>query len=186
MVAYNAGDGCSRSAFGSASHSRSGCAAIVGLDGVSAPGTRTGDGLAVRSAFAFGCYRLLTQRSRERVGTLAFAAISAASSAIVLAGYCLVTRLPLGGFEARSWLALALLGIVTQVGGYFAVGKALGALSAATVSVSLLLPAVVTAVLAVVVLGDRISPAAFVGGACVLIGVAVVNVPKRGAVDAFR
>jgi len=48
------------------------------------------------------------------------------------------------------------------------------------------LPAVVTAVVAVVVLGDRISPAAFVGGACVLIGVAVVNVPKRGAVDAFR
>lgn len=111
-----------------------GCAAIVGFDGLRETGARAGDALAFVSAAAFGMFLLITERTRARVGTLTFATLSAATSAILLAIYGLAARLPLGGFSARTWLVLAGLGLVSQVGGYLAIGKALGAMSAATAS----------------------------------------------------
>jgi drug/metabolite transporter (DMT)-like permease len=81
----------------------------------------------------------------------------------------------MGGFAPRSWAAVAALGLVSQVGGYLAITYALGHLRATVTSVSLLAQAPLTALLAMPLLGERLSPAQAVGGALVLGGVYVVN-----------
>lgn len=151
-----------------------GTATIAGADTFHAAAFGVGDIMAVCASVFFAGYILTTNRIRSQGDTLTVTAVAVASSAITLLIVCLVLGVPLGGYPARSWLALAGLGLVTQVIGYLCVTYTLGRLPATATSVGLLAQAPLTALLAVPFLGEGLAASQIVGGLLVLAGIYVV------------
>jgi drug/metabolite transporter (DMT)-like permease len=110
--------------------------------------------------------------------TLTFNALAIAGSVLTLLTVCLVTGAPLGGYPASTWAALAGLGLVSQLGAYYALVYALGHLPTTVTSVGLLTQLPLTAILAALLLGEPITRAHVWGGLLVLAGVYVVS--QRG------
>ena len=96
-----------------------------------------------------------------------------------LLGLNLAMRVPLGIPSSRSFAALIGLGLVSQLGGYFALTYAMGHLPATVTSVSLLSQGPLTAVLAAVFLKEPLTGPLLVGGALVLLGIGLANRLKR-------
>jgi drug/metabolite transporter (DMT)-like permease len=155
--------------------------ALVGMALVVSGGARQlasfnfGDVLAVGASFFYALYLLVTQRVRAMLDALTFFALSTASSVVVLFVACAALGAPLGGFGARAWAALAASGLVSHLGGYLAINYALGHIRATSVSVSLLSQPVITALLAIPLLGELLSVQQIAGGALVLSGIYLVN-----------
>jgi len=74
-----------------------------------------------------------------------------------------------------SLAALLGLGLLCQLTGYFSLTYALGHLPATVPSVVLLAVAPLTAVLAFIILGERITTLEILGGALVLVGIWTVT-----------
>jgi drug/metabolite transporter (DMT)-like permease len=87
----------------------------------------------------------------------------------------LITHEPLFGFPLHSYLALLALGIISQVVGWLAINYALGHLPAAIVSATLLAQPVLTAIFAVMFLGEALAPLQLLGGLVALAGIYLVN-----------
>ncbi len=134
-----------------------------------------GDLLALAASLFYGLYFIVTQRVRTNMNTVTFLALSATSGVVLSLAMCLVLGAPLGGFSSQAWLSLAALGLVSHFGGYLAINYALGHMSAATVSVSLLMQTVITALLSISLLGEFLSVQQIIGGSLVLAGIYVVN-----------
>jgi drug/metabolite transporter (DMT)-like permease len=152
-----------------------GMLAIVGTDVMRHPHLGLGDAFAVGGAACYAGYLLYVRRSRQEVDALTFSAISGVAAAATLLLICLVIGTPLSGYSAQSWWALIGLALVTQVVGHLSVAYSLGKLPVSRTSIALLGQAPLTAVLAVPLLGERLTLLQIVGGALVLAGIFVVN-----------
>ena len=152
-----------------------GTSALIGGDMVHDAALGYGHMLAVASSAWYAAYLMTTHRVRATSDTLTFAAIAVLSSALTLGVVCLAIGVPMHGYSPRSWAALAALGLVSQLGGYLSITYALGHLRATVTSASLLAQAPLTALLAIPLLGERLSAAQALGGVLVLGGVYVVN-----------
>src|SRR4029078_5847627 len=108
-------------------------------------------------------------RIRTSMDTLTFSALAIAGSIVTLLVMCLVFGLPLAGFSTRTWLALAGLGLVSQLLAYYALVYALGLLPPTIISVALLAQVPCTIVLAWLLLGEPLSAIQIAGGAVVLV-----------------
>ena len=101
--------------------------------------------------------------------------ISAATGGVVLFSASALLGLPLVGYPVSTYVNLAALALVTQIGGWLALNYALGHLRAAVVSPTLLMQPVLTAVIAVPLLGQPLTVPQVVGGAIVLAGIFIVH-----------
>lgn len=161
-----------------------GMIAIVGTDVVRHPHLGLGDAFAVGGAACYAGYLLYVRRSRQEIDALTFSAISGVAAAVTLLLICVVIGTPLHGYPARSWWAMIGLALVTQVVGHLSVAYALGRLPVSRTSIALLGQAPLTAILAVPLLGERLSAQQVLGGALVLGGIYVVNrLPRATAVE---
>jgi drug/metabolite transporter (DMT)-like permease len=158
--------------------------AIIVLAGSLESGARSGDLegnlLALGAAVFFAGYLLATERVREGLDTLTFSTIAVIGSVLTLLVVCLLFDAPLSGFPARTWAALLGLGLISQLAAYFALVYALGHLPATITSVGLLAQVPLTALLAVPLLGERLTTRQLAGGALVLAGIYIVNAGARG------
>jgi drug/metabolite transporter (DMT)-like permease len=162
-----------------------GMLAIVGLDVMRHPQLGLGDAFAVGGAACYAGYLLYVRRSRQEIDALTFSAISGVAATITLLVICLAIGTPLHGYPAQSWWALAGLALVTQVVGHLSVAYSLGRLPVSRTSIALLGQAPLTALLAVPLLGERLTVLQVLGGALVLAGIYVVNrVPHSPPVEA--
>ena len=154
-----------------------GCVLIVGahLDPAIGRGTLTGDALALVACSFFAAYLLTTERVRAAMDTLTFNTFAIVGSVLTLGVVCAALGFPLVGYPPRTWLALAGLGLVSQLGAYYALVYALGHLPATVTSVSLLAQVPGTAILAALLLGEPLTGVQIVGTAIVLAGVYIVN-----------
>lgn len=134
--------------------------------------------MAVGSSLLYATYLLVTRRVRARVGTVAFMGISVLTATAAMLAVSLAMGLPLTGFSIRTWLCLGVIGVVGHLAGWLAINYALGHLPAGPVSVSLLGQAVVTALLAIPLLGEGLSLYQIAGGSLVLAGIYLAN-PRR-------
>jgi len=161
-----------------------GMVAIVGLDIVRHPRLGVGDAFAVAGSACYAGYLLYVRRSRQDIDALTFSAISGVTAAATLLVICLAIGTPLHGYPLRSWGAMIGLALVTQVVGHLSVAYSLGRLPVSVTSIALLGQAPITAVLAVPLLGERLSGLQLLGGALVLAGIYVVNrTPRARAVE---
>lgn len=150
-----------------------GVAIVVGLGQVIHLKADTGVTYAIIASLFLASYLLMTKKARMEMDTLSVLFYSLLSSSALLLAICLIARKPLAGYSGETWIYLACIGVIVQVGGYFSSNYALGYLPSATVSLASLLQPVLTGVVAVLALGEQFSAQRIVGGLVVLAGICV-------------
>jgi drug/metabolite transporter (DMT)-like permease len=127
------------------------------------------------AAIFYGGYFLITQRGRESLDSLTYTWLTTASASVALLVLNVVLGHSLTGYPVFSWLNFLALGIVAQVLGWLAINYTQGYLPASVVAPTMLAQPVATAVLAVLLLGERLSLWQTLGGITVLTGVYIVH-----------
>ena len=148
---------------------------IVGVDKVFNSRLSIGNLLAICASLFYGAYLLTTRKGRVSLDTVSFTAISMITSSVFLFLLCMGKGVPLVGFEAKSWVALVGLGIISQLGGWLAINYALGYIKPTAASVSLLSQSVFTAIFSIPVLGEYLNWIEISGAFIVLAGIYMVN-----------
>ena len=152
--------------------------ALLGIGlvlGVDTKEEALGSVLGLIAGVFYAGYFLVTQRGRELLDSLSYFWLATVSSALVLLILTVGLRLPLTGYPARSYASFLGMGIVTQVFGYLSVSYALGHFPASVVAPTLLAQPLITALLAVPLLGESLSLGKILGGTAVLAGVLLVH-----------
>ena len=152
-----------------------GAAIILGLDSLRAASLGVGTLLGLLAGVFYGGYFLITQRGRETLDPLTYFWLAAISSALTLLIVNLLLCHPLTGYPASTYLNFLVQGLVTQTLGYLAINYALGYLPASVVSPTMLGQPMITALLAVLLLGEQPSAWQVLGGIAVLAGVYLVH-----------
>jgi drug/metabolite transporter (DMT)-like permease len=156
-----------------------GCALVVWTNALSSgrPGSSGGELFALGAAVFWAAYMMTTEQARARMDTLTFNTLAIAGSVVTLLVICLGMGVPLTGYSGRTWAWLFALGLISQFAAYFALVYALGHLPATVTSAANLGQVPLTALLAVPLLGERLSAAQAGGGLLVLVGIYVVSKP---------
>jgi drug/metabolite transporter (DMT)-like permease len=155
-----------------------GMTAVTGANLENGFSLKLGDLLGVCSRLFYAGYFLVSQRGRGLMPTLPYIWLVAVGAAGSLLAICLASGQPLSGFSPQTYLVFLLAGLFSQVGGYFLVAYALGHLPAVVVAPSMIAQPVISALLAIPVAGEMLSPGQVVGGIAILAGIAVVNRAK--------
>lgn len=134
-----------------------------------------GDLMSLSAAACFAVYLLVTEKVRSTTSTLVFLRLAMVFSTVALFLLNLGLGISLHVPNGRTWWALLGLGIVSQLGGYLFLTYALGHLPATITSVSLLTQGPLTAVMAALLLREPLSFPQMLGGAFVLVGVALAH-----------
>ncbi|MCA9864865.1 MAG: DMT family transporter [Anaerolineales bacterium] len=154
-----------------------GAAVILGVDALNEVGLGTFFG--VLSGMFYAGYFLVVQRSRQKLNTLTSFWLAAIGSSVGLVVIARLLGQPLTGYSNLTYLYMIALSLVVQVGGQMGVSYALGYLPASIVSPTLLMQPVLTGLLAVPILGERLTLIQITGGITVLIGIYIVHRSRR-------
>ena len=152
-----------------------GAALIMGTDFILHPRFGIGDVMATMTGFFYGGYYLFTEKSRVHFGAVShvfFTGIGASATLFVVNN---ILQYPLTGFDSRTWTVFLSSALVSQVIGYMALAYALGQLPASIVAPTMVLQPVVTALLAIPLLGEIPNIWQGLGGLTALVGIYLVN-----------
>ncbi len=153
----------------------SGAALVFGNDMIANPHLGVGDALSLASSLFYAGLLIFSQLGRQFFKTLPFTFISVTACCASLLGINLALGHPLSGYSQFSYLCFILAGIISQVIGYFTLNYALGHLRASVVAPTMIAQPILTAFLAIPLLGEVLSPAQSIGGLTVLAGIYIVN-----------
>ena len=131
--------------------------------------------MATLTGFFYGGYYLFTERSRIYFDPVSHIWLVGIGASIALFIINIAFQYPLTGFDTRTWLIFLTSAVVSQLIGYMALAYALGHLPASIVAPTMVLQPVVTAILAIPLLGEIPSIWQGVGGAIALVGIYMVN-----------
>ncbi|MDS0259079.1 DMT family transporter [Haloarcula sp. S1CR25-12] len=132
-----------------------------------------GNALALLGAVMAAGYVLAGRSLRQRVSVVPYVVIVYGVCAVVLLVIVLVQGAPLVGYPPREWLLFAGLAVGPGLLGHTLINWALAHLRSSVVSVSLLGEPVGASLLALLVLSEAPTAFTVVGGAVVLVGIAV-------------
>lgn len=156
-----------------------GAAIVLGTDFLRNTSFGIGDLLALAAGCFYAGYFLVTQRGRAHWDTLSYIWIVSLISAICLLVTSLGLGMPITGYPLQSYLAFLGAALLSQTGGYLAVGYALGHLPASIVAPTMLGQPVVTALLAIPLLGETLGKGQIIGGLAVLAGIYLVHASRE-------
>ena len=154
---------------------------VLGSDFIRHPSIGVGDLLAITAGVFYAGYFLVTERGRQKMDTLSYIWLVDLVAAFTLLLISLGMGMPLSGYPAQTWLAFLGAALVSQVGGYLSIGYALGHLPASIVSPTLIGQPVVTALLAIPLLGELLMTEQWIGGLVVLVGIYLVHRSREGS-----
>lgn len=152
-----------------------GVSVIVGIDKIYNSRLNAGHFLAMLASLFYACYLLIMRKGRLHLDTVTFTTISMLTSSVVLFFISVFTSTQLSGFSMQSWEALIGLGLVSQLGGWLAINYAMAYMPPTIASVSLLSQSVFTALIAIPILGEKLTKIEVFGAAIVLFGIFLVN-----------
>jgi drug/metabolite transporter (DMT)-like permease len=152
-----------------------GAAAVLGVDYAGQVNLGWGDALACGAGIFYAGYYICTQRGRTSLGPIEYVWVAGAASTITLLGISLAMGFSLTDYPSQTWLAFFGMALVSQVFGYVAISFALGHLSASLVSPTMVGQPVLTALLAIPLLGENLAPGHWLGGAAVLAGIVLIH-----------
>lgn len=152
-----------------------GAVLIVGTDFILHPRFGIGDVMAIFTGFFYGGYYLFTERSRKYFKPMYHIWMVGIGASITLFIVNIAFQNPLLGFDRNTWLVFLSTALVSQLVGYMALAYALGHLPASIVAPTMVLQPVVTAILAIPLLGEIPNIWQGFGGALALIGIYLVN-----------
>lgn len=154
---------------------------VLGSDFLRQPKIGTGDLLAMVAGVFYAGYFLVTERGRQWLDTLSYGWLVNLVATITLLLLSVGMKMPLSGYSTQSYLAFLGAALVSQVGGYLSIGYALGHLPAAVVSPTLIGQPIVTALLAIPLLGEALRTEQWLGGLVVLAGIYLVHRSREGS-----
>ena len=152
-----------------------GAALIMGTDFILHPRFGVGDAMAIFTGFFYGGYFLFTEKSRRNFDPVTHIWLVGIGASLSLFIINTVLRNPLTGYPMQTWLVFLATAIVSQVIGYVALAYALGYLPASVVAPTVVLQPIVTALLAIPLLGEIPTIWQGIGGAIALAGIYIVN-----------
>ena len=152
-----------------------GVTVIVGIDEIYNSRLNAGHFLAILASLFYAFYLLIMRKGRLHLDTVTFTTISMLASSVVLFFISVFTDTQLSGFSIQSWEALIGLGLISQLGGWLAINYAMAYMPPTIASVSLLSQSVFTALIAIPVLGEKLTTIEIFGAAIVLTGIFLVN-----------
>jgi drug/metabolite transporter (DMT)-like permease len=152
-----------------------GATLILGTDFLLHPRLGLGDLMAIVTGVLYAGYMLVTQRSRQHFSPLTHVWLMGTSASFGLLVINLVLGNHLVGYSAQTWVVFFAAAIVSQIVGYMSLAYALGHLPASLVSPTLISQPIMSAILAVPLLGEIPTILQFIGGATALAGVYIVN-----------
>lgn len=152
-----------------------GAALIVGTDFLLHPRFGIGDLMAAFTGFFYGGYFLFTEKSRLYFNPIAHIWVVGVGASLTLFAANLLMGNPISGYDTRTWLVFLSTALVSQLIGYMALAYALGHLPASIVAPTMVLQPVVTALLAIPLLGEIPNIWQGIGGTVALIGIYLVN-----------
>ena len=152
-----------------------GAVTVLGSDFIRHPTIGLGDLLAMAAGVFYAGYFLVTERGRQKLDTLSYVWLVDLVASLALLLISLGLKMPLTGYTTQSYLAFLGAALVSQVGGYISIGYALGHLPASVVSPTLIGQPVVTAILAIPLLGEGLRTEQWLGGLVVLAGIYLVH-----------
>lgn len=152
---------------------------VLGSDFLSHPSMGKGDLMAIISSFFYTGYFLTTQRGRKHFDTLTYIWIVGVTSTIVLLLINLAFQIPLTGYPPQAYWSFLGAAILSQIGGYISIGYALGHIPASVVSPTMIAQPVLTAILAVPLLGEVLRTPQIIGGVIVIIGILWVHQSRK-------
>ena len=152
-----------------------GAALILGTDFLLHPRLGIGDLMAIGTGIFYAGYFLSTQRSRRHFTPLTHLWLMGISASVGLLLINLALGNPIIGYSAQTWLAFFGAAIVSQIAGYMSLTYALGHLPASIVSPTMIGQPIMTAILAIPLLGEIPTGLQIVGGCIALAGIYIVN-----------
>lgn len=130
-----------------------------------------GDALALLAALVISGYYVLGRHLRATKDLLPYVLVVFALAAVWLGLAVAAARVPLGGYDATTWAALAGLAIVPTLIGHSAMNYALRYLRAYEVNIAILGEPIGATLWAALLLAELPGPATLVGGALILGGI---------------
>jgi len=152
-----------------------GAALIMGTDFILHPRFGIGDLLAALTGVFYGGYYLFTEKSRFYFGSISHVFFVGIGASLTLFIVNFLLQNPVTGFDTRTWIVFLGSALVSQVIGYMALAYALGHLPASVVAPTMVLQPVVTAILAIPLLGEIPNIWQALGGLVALTGIYIVN-----------
>lgn len=135
--------------------------------------------LGLFAGMFYAAYQLFTQAGRKILDTISYLFISTLGAALTLGVIIPIFNLNFTGYSAQTWILWLIMGIGIQAGAWFLINYAQGYIPASIVSPSLLIQPVITGIIAVSFLNERLSLWHITGGFIVLSGVFTVHYLKR-------
>jgi drug/metabolite transporter (DMT)-like permease len=139
-----------------------------------------GDALALIGAVFAALYVAVGAEVRRSVSTTTYTTLCYGTAAVVLLAVCLIARLDLSGYSAKTWLQLVALTLGPQLLGHSVINRVLRTTSATVVSIAILFEVPGAAIVAAVAL-DQLPPAGVLPGVALLLAGLVLVVSDRPA-----
>lgn len=152
-----------------------GAVLVMGADFLLHPKLGLGDLMACAAAVFYASYQLVTQRGRKNIDPFRYIWLVGVSATLFILAINLVLGYPFTGYSTRTWLVFLATAIVSQTIGYFSVSYALGYLPASIVAPTLIMQPILTAILAIPLLGEVPRTIQWLGGGVALTGIYLVN-----------
>lgn len=135
--------------------------------------------LAMVSSMLYAIYILITKDVLDNIDTATFMFYNMLAAVVALGAFCMPNVGQLYHYTAGTWCILVTMGIVCQLLGWLTINYAIHHMASTRVSVALLGQTIATALLAWVILHERISFTEFLGSLMILAGIGVTFVKKR-------
>jgi drug/metabolite transporter (DMT)-like permease len=163
----------------------SGAALIIGADFLLHPRLGLGDTIAIFSGMLYAGYYLTTELGRRTIDAVTYIWVVFLSASLTLFVLNLILGHPLTGYDQKTIAIFFASAIISQLIGYLMSSYALGHLPASVVSVTMIGQPIVTAVIAIPLLGEMPVPSQIIGGFIALAGIYLVNVSHEKKADGF-
>jgi drug/metabolite transporter (DMT)-like permease len=151
-----------------------GVALVFGHNLSDGAGLGRGMAMGLVAGLFYASFVLATQEGRKYLDTVTYLWISTVGAAAALFAINLILGSPLTGFDRETYVSFFALGVVVQFLAWFLINFSQGYLRADLVAPVLLGQPVLTALLAIPLLGQMLTPWHVAGGLTVLCGVYIV------------
>jgi drug/metabolite transporter (DMT)-like permease len=152
-----------------------GVALLVSKDIFSSNGILKGALLGLSAGFFYAAFYLVSQSGRQLLNTLSYLSIFTFSSAVFLFIIMLLFNYSFTGYDKHTHLMFLGIGVGVQVCGWMLINYAQGYLPATIVAPTLLGQTALVAILAIVLLNERLTVWHISSGLVVLSGIYLVN-----------
>ncbi len=143
---------------------------IIG-EGFSISNSWRGNSLALGGAVAMSCYILIGRSARSKTDLISYVTWVYSIAACFLLMFSFFSRIPLWGFDTKTYAILAAIAVIPQIIGHSSINWALKYLHASFLAAAILVEPFIGSFLAYLVLEESFSSWTVLGGVLILGGV---------------